>query len=504
MKHYFELLDIYEKIRLLDSISGVLYWDMNVVMPSNIGAINYRSKQFQYLSQEIHRLITKNKTAELLEKCEKDKSLDNYQKRNIQLIRRMYENRTALTSELVGQMSKQSNKTLEIWKKAKVKKDFSLVKDDLEKLFKLNVQAAELYATKKEINDPFDALIDTRDKGFSVSLLSKLFDDSKSYLIPLLKKVKNKSEAIRDDFLNRKVAKEIQIRMVNELAKFLEYDAHSDKAVGNIAEVEHPLTIGCGYKDVRVTVKYLENNVLASFFACAHECGHALHGLQGRDEWYNQPIYRISSPSFGESQSRFIENIVIGSKDFWEYYFPKLNEQTNAFGDISLNTFYSAINKVKPSLIRIQADELTYMLHIIIRFEIERDWFAGKITTDELPLVWNQKYAEYLGVEVTDDGVGVMQDLHWYSQYYGYFFGYGIGDLIAAQLSNKLTKTNPDWKEFLREGHFSPVREWLEKNVHKKGGLFDCLDLVEEITGKMLSTKYHQEYLEEKYLRLYS
>ena len=499
---YDTLLENYQEIQLLNSISGVLYWDMNTHMPP--AAVGYRAKQFQYISQKIHGLTTKPEVGTLLETCEKDNSLDDFRRRNIELIRRAYDDRTILPSELVGKLAAQSNKTLEVWKKAKAKSDFQMVLPDLENLFALNVESTTLLAKSKNMDDPFNALIDSRDKGFSVKLLTNLFDEVKSFLIPFIKKCSESEVKPDRSFLSRNVSRSTQVKMVENLARFLEYDFYSDNAVGNIAEVEHPLTIGGGFKDVRVTVKYHEDHVLSAFLAGAHECGHAIHGLQGKDEWFNQPIYRMSSPSFGESQSRFLENIITSSKEFWNYYYPQFQKDTaDVFKNISLEDFYFALNAVNPGFIRIQADEVTYILHIIIRFEIERDWFAGKIDTKELPQVWNEKYKHYLGVDVPSDTLGLMQDLHWYSQYYGYFFGYGIGDLISSQITAKMSQDLPDWKTSLQNGKFTPIRQWLELNIHQRGGTLDCLDMVKSITGEDLTPRYHIEYLKEKFSPLY-
>ena len=499
---YDTLLENYQEIQLLNSISGVLYWDMNTHMPP--AAVGYRAKQFQYISQKIHGLTTKPEVGTLLETCEKDNSLDDFRRRNIELIRRAYDDRTILPSELVGKLAAQSNKTLEVWKKAKAKSDFQMVLPDLEDLFALNVESTTLLAKSKNMDDPFNALIDSRDKGFSVKLLTNLFDEVKSFLIPFIKKCSESEVKPDRSFLSRNVSRSTQVKMVENLARFLEYDFYSDNAVGNIAEVEHPLTIGGGFKDVRVTVKYHEDHVLSAFLAGAHECGHAIHGLQGKDEWFNQPIYRMSSPSFGESQSRFLENIITSSKEFWNYYYPQFQKDTaDVFKNISLEDFYFALNAVNPGFIRIQADEVTYILHIIIRFEIERDWFAGKIDTKELPQVWNEKYKHYLGVDVPSDTLGLMQDLHWYSQYYGYFFGYGIGDLISSQITAKMSQDLPDWKTSLQNGKFTPIRQWLELNIHQRGGTLDCLDMVKSITGEDLTPRYHIEYLKEKFSPLY-
>lgn len=499
---YDTLLENYQEMQLLNSISGVLYWDMNTHMPP--AAVGHRAKQFQYISQKIHGLTTKPEVGTLLETCEKDNSLDDFQRRNIGLIRRAYDDRTILPSELVGKLAAQSNKTLEVWKKAKAKSDFQMVLPDLEDLFALNVESTTLLAKSKNMDDPFNALIDSRDKGFSVKILSNLFDEVKAFLLPFIKKCSESEVKPDRSFLSRNVSRSAQVKMVENLARFLEYDFYSDNAVGNIAEVEHPLTIGGGFKDVRITVKYHEDHVLSAFLAGAHECGHAIHGLQGKDEWFNQPIYRMSSPSFGESQSRFLENIIASSKEFWNYYYPQFQKDTaDVFKNISLEDFYFALNAVNPGFVRIQADEVTYILHIIIRFEIERDWFAGKIDTKELPQVWNEKYKHYLGVDVPNDTLGLMQDLHWYSQYYGYFFGYGIGDLISSQITAKMSHDLPDWKTSLQNGKFKPIRQWLELNIHQRGGTLDCLDMVNSITGEDLTPRYHIEYLKEKFSPLY-
>ena len=498
---YNKLIERYQEIRLLGSISGVLYWDQNTYMPP--AAVGYRAKQFQYISKKIHQLITDPEVGNLLNSCEQDTSLDELQRRNVVLLRRNYDSRTILPSELVGQLAAQSNKTLEVWKKAKEKSDFKMVLPDLETLFELNMESASLLAESKNMSDPFDALIDNRDKGFGVTKLTELFNSVKSFLVPFIQKCRESETQPDRQLLERYVPRSTQITMVENLAKFLDYDFYSENAVGNLAEVEHPLTIGGGFKDVRVTVKYHENNPIEAFRAGAHEFGHAIDSLQARDEWFGLPIGRMSSPSFGESQSRFIENVIVGSKDFWSYYLPQFKKDTGVYNDVSLDQFYLAFNQVNPSLIRIQADEVTYILHIIIRFEIEKDWFANKIETKELPYIWNEKYKQYLGIDVPNDTLGVMQDLHWYSQYYGYFFGYGIGDLISSQITNKLNKDLPTWKDSLQKGSFLPVKYWLRDNVHQRGGTLDCLDMVKSITSEELTPNYHINYLKDKYSEIY-
>ncbi|MHA2296844.1 MAG: carboxypeptidase M32 [Candidatus Hodarchaeales archaeon] len=500
---YKQLLDYYSEIITLNSINGLLYWDMNTYMPLN--ALEHRTEQFQYIQKLVHEIWTSEKFTNLIAACEKDESLDTIQRRNVQLCKREHENKTILPPELVVSLAKQSNKTLEVWKTAKRKNDFQLVISDLERLLELNMERAGLIAEIKENIDPYEALIDFRDPGFTMDLLTKTFDEIKSFLVPFIRKCVKGSSQLDSSFLRRRVTREIQVQLVNDLAGFLDYDIVSDQNNGRIDEVEHPLTIGCGPNDIRVTVKYHENAVMKAFLAGAHECGHALDSLQRNPEWKGQPVnYRISA-SFGESQSRILEKIICSSKEFWTYYYPRFKELTGStFSDIDLDTFYSAINAVKPGFNRIQADEVTYCLHIIIRFELERDLFTGRIDVRDLPEAWNEKYRKYLGVEVPNDTQGVMQDLHWYSQYWGYFHGYGIGNVMASQITTvALTRDLPEWGYSLQEGKFTPIREWLAENIHAKGAMYDSLDSIEGITGEPLSAKYFREYLTRKYSALY-
>ena len=492
-------MNSFKEIQLLSSIEGVLYWDLNTYMPPK--ALSYRSQQFNWLQTKGHLLWTSEELRNLVKQCLQTNTLDKFQSRNVELMKREIENRTCLPTELVGQLAAQSNKTLEIWKKAKEKQVFKDVVPDLEKLFELNLRKSHLLAEKKGLYDPYEALIGTRDPSFTVDKLTSLFDDVKSFLVPFLKKITTNGIKPENNFLKQIILRETQVDLLKDLAKFLEYDFKA----GRIDEVEHPLTIGCGPSDVRVTVRYQEDNVMKAFGAGIHEIGHALHGLQRKEEWSDFPVNNMQYPSFGESQSRLLENHIGLSSAFWQAYYPRFQKGTNgAFASVPQEEFYKAINQVSPGFSRMRADEVTYILHIILRFEIERDLFAGKITIKELPTVWNAKYADYLGVDVPNDTLGVMQDLHWFSQYWGYFFGYGIGDLMAAQIvSAGLSKDIPDWQDTLASGVFTPIKKWLASNTHEMGALYDSLNSIEHITGSPLSVKHFKNYIETKYSSLY-
>jgi len=495
---YKHLLEKYKEIYTISSISSLLYWDMNTYMPSS--ALEHRTNQFNWLQQAIHKKWTSEKMISLINQCEKDSTLNTVEKRNVNLLRRAVEEKNALPIELVGQLAIQSNKTLEIWKIAKKKNDFSVVQSDLKKLFELEVEKATLLAEAKGLSDPYEALVGIRDPGFTIGRLNNFFNEAKKFLVPFVEKCTKSEKQPDKAFLTRFISRHKQENVVNELVKFLEYDFQA----GRVDEVEHPLTISCGPKDVRLTVKYKENEVMKALLAGSHECGHSLHAQQRNPEWIGQPVNGYTGPSFGESQSRIVENHITLSPEFWNYYYSKFQSQTGEFYDINQEVFYFAINATQPGPNRIGSDELTYALHIIIRFELERELYAGQLSITDLPQEWNKKYDQYLGIKVETDTQGVMQDLHWYSQYWGYFYGYAMGDIIGAQLINRgLSKNIPEWRENLNFGKFSPIREWLANNIHSKGALYDGLDMVKEITGEPLTVKYFIDYLENKYSELY-
>lgn len=497
-KHYDELLEKYNEIFLLNTLRGVLYWDLNTYMPKD--ALHFRTKQFSWLQQATHKRWTSHELESLIKQCEEEQSLNDVQKRNVELARREYDNRTILPLELVRDLASQSNKTLEVWKKAKGRNNYQSVVNDLKELFALNLKRAELLSKSKGLDDPYEALINHREPGFSVKKLTQLFDETKSFLVPFVRRCCDSPVQPDESIFSRHVSIKNQKALVKDIAGFLEYNLNA----GNIHEVEHPLTIGCGPEDVRITVKY-EDHIMSAVSAAIHECGHALDVLQRKKEWRGQPINSRIFPSFGESQSRFLQNIIGKSREFWTFYYPRFKKYTNGvFDDISLDQFYFAINAVKPGVSRMGADEVTYILHIIIRFEIERDLFADLIKVKDLPQIWNAKYAEYLGVEVPSDTVGVMQDLHWFSQYWGYFYGYGVGDIMASQIATTMTRDLPTWRTSLQNGTFTPIREWLAHKIHQKGAQLDALDLIEEITGEPLTVKYFISYLKKKYSELYN
>jgi len=461
---YNELMGRVREIVVFQSAVSVLHWDMETYMPPR--GIVLRSQQLSLLSRIGHRMITSPEIGKLLQRImehpEYDR-LDEVQRRNVYLVKKHYDEQTKLPEKLVAETAKQQAITTEVWKKAKAAKNYAVFKPELEKLVELRKEAAEILMEVKKTATPYDALIDIFEPKTTSEEIAKTFGELKKGLIAILEKCQTAPRQPDVTVLKRRVPIEVQRRISVSLAEFIGYDTKSSKAGGRIDETEHPFTTGY-YDDVRITTHYYEDNPFSSIFSVLHEGGHAIYEQNLNPEWVYQPVGTACSSGFHESQSRFVENIVGRSREFWTYYFPILNELTgNAFSNVQLDQLVHAVNCVRPSKIRVEADEVTYCLHIIIRFEIEQD--PGKVAVAELPEVWNQKYAEYLGVKIENDSEGVMQDTHWASGLYGYFPSYALGNIYSGQILARLEKDLPDWKTQLAKGEFHHVKEWL-KHLH--------------------------------------
>jgi len=501
---YKKLLEKSKDLIILQSAESVVHWDMETMMPPK--AIELRSQQLALLSRIVHKMSTDSEMGTLLREVmrhpEYDK-LDEVQKRNVYLIKKQYDEQTKLPEELVAEIAKQEAITVDVWKKAKVAKNFSTFKPELEKLVELKKKAAEILMKVKETATPYDALIDIYEPKMTTKAITKVFDEVREGLVSILNKCEASQKQPDTSVLNRKVPIDTQRNISKALAEFVGYDVESKEAGGRIDETEHPFTTGY-YDDVRVTTHYYEGSFDSAIFSTLHEIGHAIYFQNLNKEWIYLPVGSDCSTGFHESQSRFVENIVGRSHEFWVYFLPKMKEITgNILLDVELDKFVHTVNQVKPSKIRVEADEVTYGLHIIIRFDVERDLFADKITVKELPEIWNQSYKDYLGLTIENDSEGVMQDTHWASGLYGYFPSYALGNIYSGQILASIQKDLPNWRKQIAKGNFGEVKNWLVKNVHSQGNLYDPADLIKKITKQELNVKPYLNYLKEKYSRLY-
>jgi len=496
---YKKLLEKVKELFILGSATAVIHWDMETMMPPR--AIKLRSQQLTLLSRIEHKMGTNPEIGKLLEEIMKHPEydgLDAVQKRNVYLTKKNYDEQTKLPEDLVAEIAKQQAITTDVWKKAKAAKDFSVFKPELEKLVDLKKRAAEILMEVKETATPYDALIDIFEPKMSSETINKIFGELRGGLISLIKKCEASQKQPDVSVLKRRVPIDMQRKISKTIAEFIGYDVGSREAGGRIDETEHPFTTGY-YDDVRVATHYYEENFASAIFSILHECGHALYDQNLNPGWMFQPVGTSCSMGLHESQSRFVENIIGRSREFWIYFLPKLKELTgNILSDVDLDAFVHAINQVKPSKIRIEADEVTYGLHIIIRFNLEHDLFNDKITVAELPEIWNQSYKDYLGVDIENDSEGVMQDTHWASGLYGYFPSYTLGNIYSGQILAAMEKDLPEGKNQITRGTFHDIKKWLIKNVHSYGNLYDPPDLIKKITGEELNVEPYLNYLNQR------
>jgi carboxypeptidase Taq len=491
-----------KEYKLLYSANSLVEWDYETYMPPK--GLTLRSEQLSVLQRILHRMRTDPEIGTLLDKTEKDsKKLNEVQNRNVFMVRREYDKQTKIPENLVARIAKQNPISLETWKKAKAANDWKLFEPELQKTVDLSRERAEIEMNVKGIPNLYDNMLDEFERGITSAQITKVFGELRDRLVPLTKKCTDATKDFDSSFLSKKVPIDVQRKIATDLSTLVGYDTVTDQAGGRIDEVEHPFTMGY-YDDVRITVKYHEDDVSSAIYAILHEAGHALYEQNLNQEWKYTPIGANASYGIHESQSRFVENMIGRSPEFLKFYLPKLNKFTGgSFPGVDEATFIKAMNLVEPSLIRIEADEVTYSLHIIIRFEIERDLFSDKITVPELPHVWNEKYSEYLGIEVPDDTRGVLQDTHWASGYYGYFPSYALGNIYDGMLLDKMQKDLPNWLSGVTKGEILPPIDWMKKKVHLESAMYDPADLMEKVTGNRLTAEPFLEYVENKYSTIF-
>ncbi|MGD6807326.1 MAG: carboxypeptidase M32 [Candidatus Bathyarchaeia archaeon] len=499
---YKELLKRTKDVMVLSTAEGIIHWDMETMMPPK--AVQQRSEQLALLSRIHHKLATDPEIGKLLSAIKTSpeyEKIGQIEKRNIYLINKSYLEQTALPEKLVGDLAMQEAVTVNAWKKAKAKNDFQLYKGELQKLFELSKQAAEILMKVKGTKTAYEALIDNFEPNMSAEAISLTFRKLLEGLKPLIAKIEDNQTESKTTLLTQ-VPVEEQRKLTQLITKTLGYDTASSSACGRVDETEHPFTSGY-YSDVRITTHYYPENVTSSIFSVMHESGHAIYEQNLPEAWIYQPIGSTCSYGIHESQSRFYENIIGRSREFWQSFLPQAKIAAPSLAQLELDDFVKAINRVERSKIRIEADEVTYSIHIIIRFELERDLFAGKIRIDDLPQAWNQKYKEYLGVKIENDAEGVMQDTHWASGLYGYFPSYALGNIYDGQIYAALSKAMPNWRNHLSEGKLDGVSGWLRTNIHQKGNLYDPEELINLATAIKLDSTPFIEYLNQKYSSLY-
>jgi carboxypeptidase Taq len=486
-----------EKMRAIADINysaAVLQWDQEVNMPPK-GA-QARSRQLATLAGMSHEMSVSPELSDLINELLADDSILGKDRANLLEARRNIDDKLKYPTEFVVQMSKEVSEAFNSWQTARKKSDFSLFSPNLERLVDMKLKECELLGYS---GHPYDALIDQYEHGATKKKLDVLFNDVKDQLLPFIKQVLDQ-EPPADDFLYKHYDKDVQWEYGLRLLKQMGYDFNA----GRQDLSTHPFTTNFSAKDVRVTTRINENDLSEMIWSCIHEGGHALYEQGLPDEDYGLPSGEYLSLGIHESQSRLWENNVGRSFDYWELNYSYLQSLfPESLSKVNLDDFYRAINKVKPSLIRTSADELTYHLHVMIRYELEVALMEKQIKVSELPGVWNEKYKEYLGVDVPSDSKGVLQDIHWSHGSFGYFPTYSIGSFYAAQFFAKLSEEIPDIRSQIRSGNFASLLKWLNTRIHECGRTMTSEELCEKVTGEPLNLQHFINYAENKFSVIY-
>lgn len=473
---------------------GVLYHDATTAAPSD--SWEGRGQTMQVLSQITYDLETNAENGELIAYLEAHKEeLDDMTRRQVEVMRKGYDQMHRIPSEEYVAYSGLMNDAQNVWQKAKNENDFASFTPYLEKIFAYNKKFAGYYNAEMA---PYDALLNEYEEGLNTATLDAFFSQLRQVIVPLIAKIQA-AEPIEDGFLYKHYPVEIQRKFSDYLMEVMGLD----RRYCGIAETEHPYTTNFNNKDVRITTHYHADNLVSSMYSVIHEGGHALYEL-GTDDCYNYTnLSGGASMGLHESQSRFYENIIGRSESFVKAIFPKVKELfPEQLEGVDADMFYRAINKAEPSLIRTEADELTYCLHIMIRYEIEKQMMAGSVEVQDIPKEWNRLYKEYLGVDVPNDSQGCLQDSHWSGGMIGYFPSYALGSAYGPQLLHEMQKDLGDIWVDVEKGDLSRVTGWLKEKIHRHASFRKPGELFESVCGKF-DAKFYTDYLTEKYTKLY-
>lgn len=479
-------------IEYLNSAMSTLYWDSRVSIPPK--GLLYRGEVLGFLSSEMYKRQTSSTIHGFIDDFMQDP--DVVSRAMAERAKREYDRSTLIPEERNREYVIAASHSEAAWEQAKDKADFALFKPHLEKLIAFNREFIGYWGYE---GSKYDKLLDIYEPGVTVKKLDTIFAELRDSIIALLDKIKAYGNEPDYSFLRSEYPLDAQTKLCRSVLEKMGYDFNA----GRVDVSVHPFTDTLGHGDVRITTHYYLNEFQSALFSCIHEGGHAIYEQNISDALIGTMLKTGTSMGIHESQSRLYENLIGRSRAFWTYFYPETQAMFPQFKHISPDVFYKAINRVQPSLIRIESDELTYSLHIIIRYELEKAIFDGDASVDELPSLWNSKYKEYLGVEPKNDAEGILQDMHWSSGNFGYFPSYALGNLYGAQFIHALKKDMPDMEQKIAGGDLMSLNEWLKTHIHQYGAVYLPEELVKKVTGEELIAKYYVDYLNEKYGEIY-
>ncbi|MCS7000050.1 MAG: carboxypeptidase M32 [Bacteroidota bacterium] len=497
---YEEILQLMHTATDLNAAAALLSWDQETYMPPL--AADARAEQIATIASITHSILVGEKAQRLAEYFREhlssaDGELSETEKRIARVFTREVQRATKLPEEFVRRKARITSLAQQAWKDARARSDFALFRDYLAQIVDLMVEEASLRGFSEH---PYDALLDVYEPGLTSSVLDPIFEKLERATRSMLDYVRTASTIPEDAFLRGYFPRQAQLDVAYRIVAALGFDFKA----GRVDLSAHPFCTSFSIRDVRLTTRIDESDIRPCLFGLIHEAGHGLYE-QGIDVALERTFARDgASMGIHESQSLFWENIIARSEEFWHWALPILQEHfPSQFGSISPRQFYAAINRVQPSLIRIEADEVTYNLHIIVRYRIEKALIGGELVVDSVPAVWNAMSTDLLGIEVPDDARGCLQDIHWSFGGFGYFPSYTLGKLYAAMFRTALLNAMPQAPEYVQQGRFAPIREWLQEVIHRWGRTVEPAELVKHVTGRSLSEEDFVEYAWQKIRRVY-
>jgi len=492
-----ELKTLLTDVMDLRSCGSLLFWDQQVNLPAGGGA--NRAHQMAIIQRLSHEMFTNPKIGRLLDKLQPYVDTldpDGDDARLIKVVRREYDRALRLPPEMVAEKAKLEAAGFEAWKEARARSDFSIFQPHLEKILDYYRRMAQLFAPFESVCDP---LIERSEPEMTTAEIHAIFDAIKSRHVAVIKACAAGAQ-VDDAFLHQPFDPEKQWAFSNEVITAFGYDWNC----GHKGKASHPFCTTIGHGDVRITTRVYNDFLNPHLFATMHECGHALYNLGLPERMARSPLFHGSSAAVHESQSRMWENLVGRSRPFWTAWYPRLQEIfPGQLDGVSVDSFYKGINRVQPSLIRVEADEATYNLHILLRFELETAMLEGRLEVKDLPEAWNESMRTYLGITPPDAASGVLQDVHWSSGYFGYFPSYALGNIIGAQIWEKIEMDIPDLYQHFEHKDFTPLLEWLRSHIHCHGAKFTPQELLQKVTGSPIDGAAYIRYLEKKFGEIY-
>ncbi len=486
MKDIDYIYKVQKEVFTLSGINALLHWDERTNMPKK--GIYNRASQVEMLSMLVHQKLVSNKLYSTLNKLSKTK-LNSKDSLVVKEMLKQLKKQRKIPDSFVKEMSRTISLASAAWEKARIKNDFTIFAPHLKKVVDLKRKQASLIDKKKV---PYDILLEDYEEGMTCQKLDEIFLTLKTDIVDILKKIKETSTYKKQKKLIIKADKNALEKINKNIIKKMGIDQDAF----SMTVSAHPFTTKIGSDDVRITTRYIDP--MESFFATIHETGHALYEQGMPEKYHNTVIGSAASIGLHESQSRFWENMIAKNKDFWKGYSKNFTPYVRSKKDL-----YKKMNQVSPDFIRVDADEVTYPLHIILRYEIEKDMINGNLQVKDAKKVWNKKFKEMFGITPKNDNQGILQDMHWSLGAIGYFPTYAIGTIYASQIYSKMSNDIEDFSKKIRNQDFSEILTWLRKNIHSKASTLYADEIIKKATGKGLTSKVFTNYLENKYLEIY-